>query len=299
MAYYAAGCASLESLDAPDLTSFKNLNDCSSFMYHYSADNRNLLTLGVPDTSNITAVGSAFMKSYASGCSSLTSLEAPNLANTVVNGNSFLESYANGCYNLQTLGAPSFAAVTGNTNCFLRNYASGCANLTELGISDTQINEVDPYFMENYAYNCTNLQTLGLPNIAKNACLNNYNESVPFNNETVPFNNYAFGCNNLTLLKTKSHYKFFTDNSISFGVHPDRLGYLQIEVPNKFKAGWDALTVFNAFDNSFYVPGYWQSTLIGSDPDDLNDWEDTWVDGYTNDGTNVPVWIDGHYGKVY
>jgi hypothetical protein len=77
------------------------------FMVFYANNCSALTSLGVPDTSGVTSVGTGFMGAYASGCSSLTSLDVPETSSLTSVGNSFMNYYASDCSSLTTLNLPS------------------------------------------------------------------------------------------------------------------------------------------------------------------------------------------------
>ena len=76
MSHYASDCTSLTSLGVPDTSGFSSVG--SSFMRSYADSCTSLTSLGVPDTSGITSVGSNFMYYYAGSTSGLLELLLPN-----------------------------------------------------------------------------------------------------------------------------------------------------------------------------------------------------------------------------
>ena len=137
MFYYAYGCSSLTSLDAPDTSGITSVGD--DFMYRYANHCSSLTSLGIPGTSSLTSVGDYFMYSYADICSSLTSLGVPDTSVITSVGDKFMYRYAYWCNALEKLILPKVGWFADNNIDwqvpsgrlgYLKGYVLNSADLT-------------------------------------------------------------------------------------------------------------------------------------------------------------------------
>ena len=238
MHQYAYGCDNLLSLGVPDTSNLTSVD--WDFMSYYAAGCSSITSLGVPDTSGITEAGGGFLSTYATDCTSLTSLDAPDTSGLTETEFSFMGSYAYGCTSLTSLGVPNTSNMTSVENGFMGSYAGGCTSLTSLDVPDTsKISIVLGGFLTGYAAGCTELISLGIPDTSSITEIVTWYPCFM----TGWVDGYASDCPNLTKLIAKSGPEWFEDHPTDWGIQVDRLGELSIEVPMSTKTAWDALTV--------------------------------------------------------
>lgn len=174
------------------------------FFYNFVRGCTDLVSVDIPDTSEVTRIGNSFMHNYARDCTSLINPPTPELENLV---------YASG-YNILYSFAYNSGATTINT-----------PNLSKLQSAGN-------YFMQTYAGLCPNLITAFIPDTSSLTSIG-----------AEPFQGMLGWCNSLTqLILPKAGY--FATHDIDWGVPSNRLGILKgVVLDEKNLTEWKSLTV--------------------------------------------------------